>query len=275
MTPGCPGASASGRPRAPAPDPSDDLRPPIWSDRAARFHARAMDRSDYGPTAAAALRDALGVPASLLDIGAGAGHPVLLWLPPDAPWFAVEPNRFLRAHLGRLSRTTHPGLHPLDALWRDLPALDLPPVAVALAANIGGPLEAPRDLLRLMRAAATRQIAWIVPAQRGPKRWCLSGALPASLHGEDETPAVARILAALGPDDAPDRMAAFAWTFTARFVDAAAAHAHCAAQLALAPDDPRHAPLAAHLARALTPTPDGALELAAPKRSAILVWNAR
>jgi hypothetical protein len=42
-------------------------------------------------------------PQSLLDIGAGAGHAVREWLPPASPWTALEPNRYLRARLGRLA----------------------------------------------------------------------------------------------------------------------------------------------------------------------------
>jgi hypothetical protein len=120
---------------------------PLWSDRAARFYASALDRSDYAPAAAAALREMLGTPGSLLDIGAGAGQPVAAWLPPDTTWTAVEPSRYLRARLGRLWRTAWPALRPLNATWESLPRLALPPHEVALAANIGGPLTAPQPLL--------------------------------------------------------------------------------------------------------------------------------
>ncbi|MDB5411824.1 MAG: Methyltransferase type 11 [Rubritepida sp.] len=255
------------------PSPAVQTAPPqpVWTDRAARFYAQGMDRSDYGAQAAAALLAALGRPASLLDLGAGAGHPARGWVPSDSPWFAVEPNRYLRARLGRLSRTSHPALHPLNAVWQELPPL--PPVDVAFCANIPGTLEAPEALLGLMRFAATRAVAWIVPAQRGPKRWCLSGALPTSLHGEEERPAVAGVLAALGPKRQPSRSAIFPWSFAARFASPTEAFAHCAAQLDLPPGDPRRAALADHLAQALRPLPEGGFELTAPKLSALLIWN--
>ncbi len=244
---------------------------PIWSDRAARFYARGMDRSDYGAQASAALLAVLGRPASLLDLGAGAGHPALGWVMPEAPWFAVEPSRYLRARLDRVSRTTHPGLRPIDAQWQELPPL--PPVDVALAANTSGPLETPDRLLDLMRFCATRAVAWIVPAQRGPKRWCLSGALPAHLHREDERPAVAAVLAALGPQRQPSRSALFPWSFSARFDTREEAFAHCAMQLRLTVEDERRDALTEHLRIALKPLPDGGFELSAPKLSALLIWD--
>ncbi|MFC7540376.1 hypothetical protein ACFQU2_14120 [Siccirubricoccus deserti] len=245
----------------------------VWPDHAARFYAAALDRSDYAAAAAAALRGLLGIPASLLDIGAGAGQPVAGWLPATAHWTALEPNRYLRARLGRLARTTHPRLRPLAAPWEALPGLGLPRHGVALAANIAGPMAEPHPLLALMRRYASGAVAWIVPAQRGPRRWCLSGALPAALHGEDEQPAVALVLERLGAVARPDRSAVFPWTFRARFADAGAAIAHCAAQLALAPDAPCHAALAAHLDTILRPLPEGGVELAAPKLSALLAWD--
>jgi len=237
----------------------------VWPDRAARFYARALDRSDYGAAIAGAMRGE--APQSLLDIGAGAGHPVLDWLPPGAAWIALEPNRYLRARLGRLRRTGRAALRPLAARWEDLPSLGLAPQDWAFAANISGTLQAPRPLLGHMRALARARVAWVVPAQHGPRRWCLAGALPAALHGEDETPAVRLVLAALGPDQ-PDDIRLAPWTFRARFDGLDAATRYCAAQLAIPPDACRAA-----VAAAARPLPCGGVELAAPKVSALLIWN--
>ena len=252
---------------------------PVWSDREARFYAAAIDGSDYAPAAAATLRSLLGEPGGeggggVLDIGAGAGQPVAAWLPASARWTAVEPNRYLRARLGRLARTTHPGLLPVDATWEVLHRLRLPPHEVALAANTGGPFSSPRELLASMRAHARRAVAWIVPAQRGPRRWCLAGALPPGLHGEDERPAASLLLDALGPGDRPVRSALFRWTFRARFPDLAAAGAHCAARLGWPEGDPRRVALGAHLAETARRLAGGGVEISAPKLSALLVWDA-
>lgn len=256
-----------------SPSPAAQPAPsqPVWGDPAARFYADGMDRSDYGAQASAALLAALGRPASLLDLGAGAGHPALGWVAPEAPWYAVEPSRYLRARLGRLSRTGHPRLRPIDAVWQELPPI--PPVDAALAANTSGPLEAPDRLLDLMRFCATRAVAWIVPAQRGPKRWCLSGALPAHLHREEEKPAVTAVLAGLGPQRQPSRSALFPWSFSARFGTPDEAFAHCAMQLRLTAEDERRDALTEHLRIALRPLPDGGFELSAPKLSALLIWD--
>lgn len=254
----------------PDPHPDGSLSPvtergAVWTDRAARFYARALDRSDYGAAIAGALRGE--APESLLDIGAGAGHPVLPWLPASAAWTALEPNRHLRAKLGRLRRKGRPGLRPLNACWESLPELGLAPHHWAFAANIGGTLQAPRALLGHMRALARARVAWVVPAQNGPRRWCLAGALPAALHGEDETPALRGVLAALGPDQPHDiRLAP--WTFRARFDGLDAATRYCAAQLTLPP-----AACRAAVEAAARPLPCGGVELAAPKVSALLLWN--
>jgi len=239
----------------------------VWPNRAARFYAEALDRSDYG----AAITDALRgeAPASLLDIGAGAGHPIAPWLAAKAEWTALEPNRYLRARLGRMRRGARPNLRPLNARWEMLPGLGLAPHDWAFAANIGATLTAPRALLASMRALARQRVAWVVPAQHGPRRWCLAGALPAALHGEDETPALRQVLAALGPE-APDDIRLAPWTFRARFSGIDTATAYCAAQLALPPgsDACRDA-----VAAAARPLPCGGVELAAPKVSALLIWN--
>ncbi|MDO9499362.1 hypothetical protein [Falsiroseomonas sp.] len=242
----------------------------VWPDRAARFYAASLDRSDYGAAIAGVLRGE--APASLLDIGAGAGHPVLPWLPAGSGWTALEPNRYLRARLGRLRRTGWPGLRPLDARWESLPGLVLAPHDWAFAANIGATLTAPRALLGHMRALARRRVVWVVPAQQGPRRWCLAGALPADLHGEDETPALRQVLAALGPE-APQDIRLAPWTFRAHFPDLHAALAHCAAQLALPPGGPARDRLAATLAATAEPLPCGGVALTAPKLSALLIWN--
>ncbi len=241
-------------------------RAAIWSDAEARFYAEALDGSDYGGRLAAALAAAMPAPRSLLDLGAGAGHPVLPWLPPEAGWTALEPNAYLRR---RLLAHRRPLLRVLDALWQEVPQLGLLPHEVAFCANIGAPLEAPRELLDLMRRQAARAVAWVVPAQRGPRRWCLAGALPAALHGECEEPAVEQVLAALGPGRQPSRRAFIPWSFQARFPSPAAAVAHCAARLPAVPADA----IAAHVAATARPLPAGAVSLTAPKCSALLIWD--
>jgi hypothetical protein len=254
------------------PDALALARPPaIWGDRPARFYATALDRSDYGGAVARALGPV--APESLLDIGAGAGHPVAPWLPRTSRWTAIEPNRYLRARLGRLARREQRPLTVRDATWEALPALDLPRHAWAWAANIGATQTHPHALLRRMRGLARERVVWLVPAQRGPRRWCLAGALPARLHGESERPGVEHVLDALGPSEAPDRVLSAAWTFRARFADMASAVAHCCTQLALPDDAACREAVAEVLNHTAARLPCGGVELAAPKLSALLIWE--
>ena len=231
----------------------------IWANSAARFYAGALDRSDYGAAVAHAMVGA--APESLLDIGAGAGHSVAPWLPHVSRWTAIEPNRYLRARLGRLPHA----VTAMNARWEALPTL--PHHAWAWAANIGATQTHPRELLHCMRGLARERVVWLVPAQVGPRRWCLSGALPASLHGEDERPAVESILAAL--DDPPQRVLTAPWTFRARFDGLAGAVDHCAALIGASQRDA----IAQHLTATAVALPCGGVELVAPKLSAILIWD--
>lgn len=244
----------------------EHARAAVWSDAEARFYAEALDGSDYGERLGAALAAALPAPASLLDLGAGAGHPVQDWLPPHAQWTALEPNAYLR---GRLSAHRRPPLRVLDALWQELPQLGLAPHDIAFCANIGGPLEAPCALLGVMRAQANRAVVWVVPAQRGPRRWCLAGALPTALHGECEAPAVDQVLEALGPTRQPSRNMSVPWHFRASFESLAAAAAYCTARLPHAP----HEAILKHLTATAEPLPGGGVRLTAPKHSALLIWD--
>jgi len=254
------------------PDALELARPaPVWGDRPARFYAEALDHSDYGSAVAAAIGPA--APDRLLDIGAGAGHPVASWLPRASGWTAIEPNRYLRARLGRLARREQRPLTAHGAGWEGLEALGLAPHAWAWAANIGATQTHPHALLRLMRGLARERVVWLVPAQRGPRRWCLAGALPARLHGESERPGVEHVLDALGPALAPDRLLTAAWTFRARFADMGAAAAHCCAQLALPGDAACREAVAELLTHTATRLPGGGVELAAPKLSALLIWD--
>lgn len=243
----------------------------VWPDRAARFYARALDRSDYG----AAVETALGgaAPASLLDIGAGAGHPVASWLPARSMWTALEPNRYLRARLGRLGADEGRPLRALDATWQDLPQLGLPRHDWAWAANIGATLTHPRALLAMMRGLARQRVVWLVPAQRGPRSWCLAGALPAALHGESERPGVEVVLDGLGAGQAPHAMVHLPWQFRAAFPSLDAAITHCTERLALTPDAPCRAAIAEHLAATAEALPCGSVELVAPKHAALLIWD--
>src|SRR5262249_43251247 len=145
-----------------------------------------------------------------------------------ARWTAIEPNRFMQSEVRRRG-AAEPGwrIAVLGCRWQDAAPAALAGHAVALCANIPGLTDDPVPLLARMRAVADR-VAWVVPAQAGPRRFCLSGLLPPALHGEDETPGHVLTLAALGRQ-APRSMALVDWTFRCRFDGVESARARLAA----------------------------------------------
>lgn len=238
----------------------------VWSDAAAGFYADCLDRSDYADTVGRALNRALAPVASLLDLGAGSGLPGRILLAPGARWTAVEPNAHMRDRLARGPGLVRPRV--IDAGWETLP--EVARHDVVLCANIPGPTDRPRALLQTCRRLARRAVAWVVPAQAGPRGPCLSGLLPAHLHGEDETPGVDLALSALAARDQPARRIDIDWTFRALFPDRTAARRyftdHYGDRLgdAAALDDV----LAPHLQPVA-----GGFAAGVRKRSAILIWT--
>ncbi len=237
----------------------------VWPDAAAAFFAAGLDRSDYAATVGRALRRALAPVTALLDIGAGSGVLGQAMLQPGSRWTAVEPSLHMRARLENTAGLVRPRV--IDAGWEDLPALARHDVV--LCANIPGLTDRPRALLEICRPLARRAIAWVVPAQAGPRGPCLAGLLPPHLHGEDETPGVDLTLAALAPGDRPGRRVDIDWTFRALFPDRAAARRyftdHYGDRLG------GEAELDAVLAPQLKAVAGG-LQAEARKRSAILIW---
>lgn len=239
----------------------------VWPDAAAAFYAACLDRSDYAATVGRALRQALAPATTLLDIGAGSGLLGRAMLQPGGRWTAVEPNAHMRGRLAGAAGVVRPRV--IDAAWESLPQLARHDVV--LCANIPGPIDRPRMLLQVCRPLARRAVAWVVPAQPGPRGPCLAGLLPAHLHGEDETPGVDLTLAALPSDERPDQRIDVDWTFRALFADQAAARRYFTDQYGdrLGNDRALDAVLAPHL-KAVA----GGLQAEARKRSAILIWTA-
>jgi len=158
----------------------------------------------------------------------------------------------------------------LPYAWDDvrLPGLRADTV---MAASMPAPLSSPVSFLARCRAWATRNIVWVVPAQAGPRGLCLAGLLPREWHGEDETPAVDLVLAALGADQ-PNRLEATDWTFSLTTADLPPLAAYLADRLGWPREDDRRPELLAHLAMQAVPVSAG-LRLDVPRRSAIFVWT--
>ncbi|HHJ4328428.1 TPA: hypothetical protein ACQJWO_005745, partial [Klebsiella pneumoniae] len=127
-----------------------------------------------------------------------------------------------------------------------------------------------RALLERARPLARRALVWNLPAQQGPRSYCLSGFLPATLHRSDTTPGYLLTLAELGTALQPDAVHFTDWSFSSRFARREDARAHFLDKLGPL-DDQRLRQLDRHLERHLQPHAGGWLACAA-KRAASLIW---
>jgi hypothetical protein len=98
---------------------------------------------------------------------------------------------------------------------------------------------------------------------------CFAGCLPASWHGEDETPGVDVVLRAFAPTAQPHSIAIEEWTFSGIVADVAGLANYLADRLGW--PDSRRPDMRAHLARQAKPDAGG-YRLDIPRRSAVLVW---
>ncbi|QLF92143.1 class I SAM-dependent methyltransferase [Pseudomonas sp. ABC1] len=257
----------------PTPSPAAPPATSVWSDREAAFYAEHLAASDYLSTVGTALRQTLGHCGDLLDIGAGSGLLGQALLQDSGRWTALEPNAYMRTCISALAART-PGieLRLHDSLWQDIPRLSLAPAEVVLCANIPVADGQARHLLEHVRPLARRALAWNVPAQEGPRTYCLSGFLPASLHGSDTTPGHLLVLDDLGERLRPDAIHFTHWRFSTVFPHYDDALAHF--QEKLGPlDKQRLRHLHAHLREHLQEVPGGWLA-SAPKCAATLIWHA-
>ncbi|WP_449220276.1 class I SAM-dependent methyltransferase [Tistrella mobilis] len=261
-------SAATGSPPVPLPAP--------WADPDAAFFADQLARSDYARNLGDTLRALYGGrPRSLIDIGAGSGLLGQAVIARGGRWCALEPNAHMRGRLAGLAEARPDlSIEIRDAVWQELaPSDPAVPADLVLCANIPGPIGQARALHARTRPLG-RMLAWIVPAQAGPRSWCLSGFLPAHLHGEDITPGDRLALDELGGDLAPDTVHLVPWTFRAVFPDRAAARAHMLDHLGRRGHavDNLEARLDRHLDLALVEGGDGVIA-EAPKLSAVFLWH--
>ncbi len=245
---------------------------PVWADDAARFYLEGIEQSNYAERVGGLLHSLLADTDSLLDVGAGGGTLPASFLSRSAAWTAVEPNAFLADALQDLGSREGFRLQVLRAVWQQLGELSLQPHDTVLAASMCGPLEQPEVFWKYLAPLCKRRMVWSVPAQRGPRQACLSGALPAALHGEDETPAVELILKRLPSSLQPHAVHVADWTFSYRFADFSAADSWFQQRFNPACRVSTGVALRAHLEQVAVN--DGpAVIIHAPKRSACLVWD--
>ncbi len=229
------------------------------------LYAAGIDTSDYVTRVAPLISQSVGDVGDLLDIGAGGGQLGQALRVPGRRWTAIEPSSSMRARLARL----HDPPHLVAAGWD---AADVPGGVhdTVLAANIAAPLQEPNALLARCLAWARRTVAWVVPAQHGPRGMCFAGCLPAAWHGEDETPGIEVVLRGLAPSAQPRAIAYAEWTFSGVVADLEELAIYLADRLGW-PEN-RRAEMTAHLARQAKRDPGG-YRLEIPRKSAVLAWG--
>ncbi|WP_430009778.1 hypothetical protein [Methylophaga lonarensis] len=246
--------------------------PQIWDDQQAAYYLKGIEQSDYAEKLGNTLLELVGKQAQLLDIGAGAGTVSRRILENNAQWTAIEPNAFLADYL-----TAHQSIWPfqlnvIQQSWQQTASDDLAVHDASLAANTSGPLSETRDFWHWQRQQTKRLMIWIVPAQSGPRGKCLSGFLPASLHGEVMGSPIHEILDALGDDCQPNQLVTVDWTFQQSFADFHSADSYFQQVFNPAADPEKASALTAYLTSKLQPDGDALLAKAA-KKSAVLIWT--
>lgn len=231
------------------------------------LYAGGIDTSDYVACVAPLVRRALPDIGDLLDIGAGGGQLGNALRGPQRKWTTVEPSPNMRARLARFADA--PKL--IASGWENAAVQDGDHDTV-LGANIPAPLQQSEQFLARCRAWSRRNVVWVVPAQAGPRGLCLAGCLPATWHGEDETPGVDIVLRALPKALHPHSIEFAEWTFSAVVPDIEWIAAYLADRLGWTSGDARRAQLAAHLAMQAKPDAKGH-RLDVFRKSAVLVWG--
>ncbi|TWT10897.1 hypothetical protein [Reyranella sp. CPCC 100927] len=231
------------------------------------LYAAGIDTSDYVARVAPVVANLVPQIGNLLDIGAGGGQLGQALCQPENHWTAIEPSDAMRRRLTALARV--PTI--LASGWETATPTSAGYDTV-LAANIAAPLNDAQAFLARCRQWARRAIAWVVPAQAGPRGLCLAGCLPSAWHGEDETPGVDLVLKALGDHNAPDAIAKTTWTFTAIVNDIERLAAYLADRLGWPASDLRRSDMVAHLRQQARST-DRGYRLDVPRASAVLVWR--
>lgn len=240
----------------------------VWSDAEAAAYSAALARSTYVRHVASALRRHIRPARTMLDVGAGDGRFAVVLTCRAGSVTAVEPcaamRRRLVARAGAARR-----LRLCDGSWEQLPngRFDL-----GFAANIGAFKSDAVGLYARMRPLC-RRMAWVVPAQAGPSRFCLSGLAARHLPDDGASPVYLDVLRHLGRRRAPARVIVREWAFVRRFASTAAAAAAMAEWIVAAGGTADADAIRNLVAAHARPVSGGGVTLACPKASAILIWD--
>jgi uncharacterized protein YndB with AHSA1/START domain len=233
-----------------------------WTAAEAASFAAGQATSDYHARVGGALQQLLGPVPELLDVGAGTGVLGRLLLARGGRYTAIEPNH----HLARRCADGPGTVHEV-ALEQALTLVQ--PHGTVLCANIPGLVDDPRRRWSATWGLTSQRLVWVIPAQRGPRSWCLAGFLPRTLHGEDTTPGHRLALTSLA-GWAPRplvRLVDWTWRVVAGHRDDLVAL--CARHL---PADHDHDRLVRHVYRYAVASEQG-WQACARKRSALAIWT--
>jgi len=244
----------------------------IWDNAQAKFYLSGIEQSDYASKVGSAIQTRIGLQSSFLDVGAGAGTLAKKLLADDAIYTAIEPNGFLANHLESKAPEWPFNVHVLQKIWQQVAPASLPKSDVSLAANTPAPLQNPYTFWHWMRQFTQHTMIWVVPNQNGPHGACLSGFLPATLHGEIEQSPLPDVLSALGDELKPHHIEYVDWSFSVRFETLAEAENYFQHRFNSEADLTKATTLNTYLQHHLKPSSGGYLATA-PKSSALLFWN--
>lgn len=236
------------------------------------LYASAIDTSDYVAALAPVVRRLLPLTGDLLDVGAGGGQIGAAIREAGARWTAIEPSDTMRIRLGRF-------VPPPDIVvdgWEEAVIADRSHDTV-LAATMPAYFDRTEAFLARCRTWARRAVVWIVPAHAGPRGLCFAGCLPASWHGEDETPGIDIVMRHLPADARPHEVAMADWTFSGVVPDLGILAGYLADRLGWTAADARRDLLLQHLRRQAEPDtgggPGSGQRLEISRKSAVLVWR--
>jgi hypothetical protein len=241
-----------------------------WSKSfSAEQYNSSMRLSGYEPILGTALAKLSLANDSIFEVGPGDGGLSRYLWPLQGRYQAVE----IDPHMVRTIRErliTYPKIdsNVIEGDWESIDWQTIGAVDTGFAANTYGLTDGAANLWEKFRSTCRKRIIWIVPAQKGPRSWCLSGIFPPEIHGLSEKPGVETTLAELEHGAPIPGIQYFDWKFHQRFLSPEAAENFISDKM-----EGINPSLWTPILRENLQPYDGEWIATAPKRSAMLIWN--
>ncbi len=241
-----------------------------WSKSfSAEQYNSAMRLSGYEPILGTALAKLALASDSIFEVGPGdGGLSHYLW-PQQGRYQAVEIDPHMVCTI-RQRLNTYPQIESnvIEGDWESINWQTISTVDTGFAANTYGLTDGAANLWKKFRNICRARIIWIVPAQKGPRSWCLSGIFPPEIHGLSEKPGVETTLMELEGIAPMPSIEYFDWDFHQRFPTPEAAKIFIQDKISSIQESVWLPILESNLRPY-----DGEWIATAPKRSAMLTWN--